>query len=208
LIKRFKWLGSVMKELSKNFISLQPNDLKIIDSAPIPLIIGQRAYRSMVVKICQRYRIKPDWGYCAAKKMYYFGFKMMAVIEGKQILDYTLIPASTSEQKALMLLVSREDLTGLHLFGDKGFQMNAKDKCVLEQRNIFLEAIPRNNMKNVVVKDLKLKKRLRKRIETNFSQLVSLFDLTRFLLRTIFGFASSIIRKVLAYNVSCWLKSN
>jgi hypothetical protein len=197
-----------MKELSKNFISLQPNDLKIIDSAPIPLIIGQRAYRSMVVKICQRYRIKPDWGYCAAKKMYYFGFKMMAVIEGKQILDYTLIPASTSEQKALMLLVSREDLTGLHLFGDKGFQMNAKDKCVLEQRNIFLEAIPRNNMKNVVVKDLKLKKRLRKRIETNFSQLVSLFDLTRFLLRTIFGFASSIIRKVLAYNVSCWLKSN
>lgn len=197
-----------MKELSKNFISLQPNNLKIIDSAPIPLILGQRAYRSMVVKICQRYRIKPDWGYCAAKKMYYFGFKMMAVIEGEQILDYTLIPASTSEQKALMLLVSREDLTGLHLFGDKGFQMNAEDKHILEQRNIFLEAIPRSNMKNVVVKDLKLKKHLRKRIETNFSQLVSLFDLTRFLLRTIFGFASSIIRKVLAYNVSCWLKSN
>ena len=63
-------------------------------------------------------------------------------------------------------------------------------------------------MKKVMSKDLKLKKRLRKRIETNFSQLVSLFDLTRFLLRTIFGFASSIIRKVLAYNVACWLKSN
>ena len=55
-------------------------------------------------------------------------------------------------------------------------------------------------MKSVVIEDLKEKKRLRKRIETSFSQLGSLFDLTKFLLRTIFGFASAIIRKILAYS--------
>lgn len=208
LIKRFKYLGPVMKQLSRSIIPLNSDSLKIVDSIPIPLLLGQRAYRSMVVKICQRYRIKPDWGYCAAKKMYYFGFKLMAIIEGEQILGYTLVPASTSEQRALMTLVERENLFHLQLFGDKGFQMNAEDKCLLEQRNISIEAIPRANMKKVVIDDLNLKKRLRKRIETNFSQLVSLFDLTKFLLRTIFGFASSIIRTVLAYNFSCWLKSS
>jgi len=197
-----------MKQMSRECISVQADAMKIVDSVPIPLLLGQRAYHSMVVRISQRYRIKPDWGYCAAKKMYYFGFKMMAIVEGEQILEYTLVPASSSEQKALMTLVSRENLTQLHLFGDKGFQMNNDDKRSLQERNICLEAIPRKNMKSVVIEDLKEKKRLRKRIETCFSQLVSLFDLTKFLLRTIFGFASAIIRKILAYNMSCWLKMN
>ena len=133
---------------------------------------------------------------------------MIAIVEREQILEYTLVPASSSEQKALMTLVSRENLTQLHLFGDKGFQMNKDDKRSLQERNLRLEAIPRRNMKSVVIEDLKEKKRLRKRIETSFSQLVSLFDLTKFLLRTIFGFASAIIRKILAYNMSCWLKMN
>jgi len=132
---------------------------------------------------------------------------MMAVIDGEQVLGYTLTSAGTGEQKALILLVSRENPIGRQPFGGKGFQMNAKDKSLLEQRKILLEAIPRNNMKNLVIKDLNLKKRLRKRVKTNFGQLVSLF-VTWFILRTIFGFASSIVRKVLAYNVSCWLKSN
>lgn len=196
-----------MKQLSSACIPDNPGAMKIVDSVPIPLLLGRRAYRSMVARIAQRYRIKPDWGYCAAKKMYYFGFKMMTIVEGDQILHYTLVPASTSEQKALMTLVSRENLTQLHLFGDKGFLMNAQDRLLLQQRDIRLEAIPRKNMKNVVVEDLELKKRARKRIETSFSQLVSLFDLTKFILRTIFGFASSIIQKVLAYNFSCWLKN-
>jgi hypothetical protein len=60
-------------------------------------------------------------------------------------------------------------------------------------------------MKKVIIPDLKQKKRLRESIETSFSQLVSLFGLTHFVLRSIAGFASGLIRKVLAYNFSRYL---
>lgn len=126
----------------------------------------------------------------------------MAITEGDKILDYTLVPASTSEQSAWMSLVLRADLKELQAFGDKGFQMNPTDKQTLQECHIHFEAVPRDNMKKVIVDDLSRKKYLRKAVETSFSQLVGLFDLTHFVLRTITGFASSLIRKVLAYNVS------
>lgn len=131
---------------------------------------------------------------------------MMAVVDNEHILDYTLVPASTSEQKALMTLVDRAKLTDIQAFGDKGFQMNAYDKEILKDKGIDFSAIPRANMK-VKVENLRFKRKARKRIETNFSQLVSIFDLTGFFLRSIFGFAASIIQKILAYNVSVTLKS-
>lgn len=202
LLKRFKQLGALMKQLSRLLAKEKPETLKILDTVPVPLLVGVRAYQSMVVRIAQRYRIRPDWGYCAAKKTYYFGFKMAVLTQGDKILDYTLVPASKSEQSACMALVSRCDLKNLKVFGDKGFHMNAKDKGILSSRNILLEAIPRANMKKVIIPDLKEKKRLRKSIETSFSQLVTLFDLTHFVLRSIAGFASGLIRKVLAYNFS------
>ena len=191
-----------MKKLSENFAHFEPDTLKIVDSIPIPLLVGVRCYRSIVARICQRYRIRPDWGYCAAKKMYYFGFKLMAITEGSKIWDYTLVPASTSEQAALIALVSRKDLRGFSVFGDKGFLMNPEDKKMLTERQINLEAIPRKNMKQNLIENLKQKKKLRKAVETSFSQLSSLFDLTHFILRSITGFAVTIIRKVLAYNIN------
>jgi len=194
-----------MKELSRKLAGEKTDTLKILDTVPVPLLVGVRAYRSMVVRISQRYRIRPDWGYCAAKKTYYFGFKMVVLTEGDKILDYTLVPASKSEQAAWMALVSRANLSGIKVFGDKGFQMNTQDKHNLVSRDIHLEAIPRTNMKKIAIPDLKQKKRLRKSIETSFSQLVGLFGLTHFVLRSIAGFASGLIRKVLAYNFSRYL---
>ena len=175
---------------------------------PIPLLVGVRCYRSMVAKICQRYRIRPAWGYCAAKKMYYYGFKLIAITEGTKILYYTLVPANTSEQEALMTLISRENLQNISVFGDKGFLMNSDDKKILAERQINLEAIPKKNMNQNLIENLKAKKKWRKMVETNFSQLSVLFDLTHFILRSITGFAVTIIRKVLAYNIGRVLLHN
>jgi hypothetical protein len=134
LLKRIKGLGVLMKKLSRKLADEKTETLKILDTVPVPLLVGVKVFRSKVVRICKRYRIRPDWGYCAAKKTYYFGFKMVVLTEGEKILDYTLVPASTSEQVAWMALVSRANLREIKVFGDKGFQMNSQDKHILISR--------------------------------------------------------------------------
>ena len=49
----------------------------LIDSMPIEICRPSRAKRS---RICTQYdESSPDFGYCAAQKMYYFGYKIHAV---------------------------------------------------------------------------------------------------------------------------------
>ena len=109
----------------------------------------------------KQYRIKPGYGYCAARKKRYYGFKLVALWNKGLIVCYCLVNANASEQECLMELVKRKDIRNIKIFGDKGFILKTEDKDILFNSNIILEAIPRKNMK-VVIDKLSFKKYKRK----------------------------------------------
>ena len=61
-----------------------------------------------------------DYGYCVARKMKYFGYKlvMLSNLEGIPI-AYELVPANTDERKAIRGVL--ELVNGCEIYGDKGF---------------------------------------------------------------------------------------
>ena len=79
----------------------------IIDTKPIPLLERARANRSILVKTFRQWRINPAYGYCAAKKEKYFGFKLVVLWNKDRIVCYSLVSANESEQKCLMELIEK-----------------------------------------------------------------------------------------------------
>lgn len=177
----------------------EKDDLYIIDTKPIPILERARANRSVLVKIFNQWRIKPNYGYCAARQMKYFGFKLVCLWNKGKIVTYTLVSANASEQTCLMKLVEKANLHDINMFGDKGFILNINDKNDLSKKNIKVEAIPRKNMK-VIIEKLGYKKYKRKGIESCFSVLRD-FDIERLTFRSVFGLISNINQRILAYNL-------
>lgn len=199
-MKRVKTVSYIAFKLIEEFSFEDRDDLYIIDTKPIPLLEKQRANRSILVKIFKQWRINPNYGYCAARKMRYFGFKLVALWNKGKIASYTLVSANASEQECLMELVKRNNLKDMKIFGDKGFIMKLEDKNELSKSNIIVEAIPRKNMK-LIVKDLSFKKYKRKGIETCFSILKNSFSIENIVFRSIVGFTCSVNTMILAYNL-------
>lgn len=205
-LKRTKKLGYLAFQLIE-LISLQSRDeFFIIDTKPVPLLEISRANRSITVKIFKQYRIKPGYGYCAARKKRYFGFKLVVLWNRSNIVCYSLVSANISEQECLMELIKRNNLINLKIFGDKGFILNSNDKQKLSELNITVEAIPRKNMK-IIIKDLALKKYKRKGIETCFSVLKD-FNIENITLRSLIGFTIAVNTRILAYNIKNYIHKN
>ena len=198
-LKRVKNCGYMSYKLIEELSFKERDDLYIIDTKPIPILERARANRSILVKIFKQWRIKPNHGYCSARKMKYFGFKLVCLWNKGKIVAYTLVNANASEQECLMKLVEITNLRNINIFGDKGFILNINDKKELLKRNILVEAIPRKNMK-VIVENLGYKKYKRKGIESCFSILRD-FDIERLTFRSIFGLISNINQRILAYNL-------
>ena len=198
-LKRIKNCGYMSYKLIEELSFKQRDDLYIIDTKPIPILERARANRSILVKIFNQWRIEPNYGYCSARQMKYFGFKLVCLWNKGKIVAYTLVNANASEQECLMKLVEITNLRNINIFGDKGFILNINDKKELSKRNILVEAIPRKNMK-VIVENLGYKKYKRKGIESCFSILRD-FDIERLTFRSIFGLISNINQRILAYNL-------
>lgn len=203
-LKRTKKLGYLAFRLIKETSLQSRDDLFIIDTKPVPLLEIARANRSIMVKIFKQYRIKPSYGYCSARNKKYFGFKLVALWNKRNIVCYSLVSANISEQGCLMELVKRNNLMNVKIFGDKGFILKSEDKVDLSKLNIIVEAIPRKNMK-IIVQNLGLKKYRRKAIESCFSVLKS-FDVENITLKSLLGFTVSINIRVLAYNLKNYIQ--
>lgn len=101
-LKRVKNLSFIVFKLIEEFSFETIKDLFIIDTKPIPIIEIQRVNRSILVKIFRQWRINPNYGYCSARKLKYFGFKLICLWNNDKIFCYTLVSANASEQECLM----------------------------------------------------------------------------------------------------------
>ena len=174
-------------------------DILIIDSFPVPVCQPVRNHR---VKIFRGYA---DIGYKATKKIYYYGFKVHAIVsDDGYLLDYVVTKASVHDAKEATELIVNAHPKNHYLLGDEGYL--GKDLHQrLEQIGYKLWTPYRKNMKNASKHNKHYLMALRRTIESDFS-LLSYYNAENNRARSLTGFQERLEVAVLAYNMAYCLE--
>jgi hypothetical protein len=142
----------------------------VIDSFPVPVCHPCRS------KVAKLYNGKEYLGYCASKKMHYFGLKVHVLISINGIpLEFLFTPASFPDGKSFQRF-SLNIPQGSKIYGDKAYNNalfeeqleNDADIILMPQRKVNMIKQHSERMKHIV-------KYNRKRVETVFSKITKLF---------------------------------
>jgi hypothetical protein len=172
--------------------------VQVIDTLPVPICVLTRAPRDRCFKT------EADYGYCAAKQMHYYGFKLgLRVARSGMIIHYPLLPARPHDVQLTDELVA--EFTGV-VAADKGFIDTVRQELLDERHGVVLVTPPRKRMKTTFAPSvLRRCARWRKRVETVGSHLSERFGIGRIRVRDLWHFQHRLIRKVLAHTVGVFL---
>lgn len=176
------------------------DNVHLVDGIPIPLCGLSRA------PSCRSFKGVAAYGYCAAKKQFYYGFHGHLLISATGVISgFTLTPANGNEREALWDMVPM--IHGL-LIGDKGY-LSAPLQQELRTIGVELETALRSNMNDTRAPAwVALLKRVRRLIETVIGQLVGRFSIEKIWARDLWHLTSRINRKILAHTLCRWLNRN
>lgn len=180
-------------------VSGQATDpVQAIDTMPLPVCTYTRARRD------KRFTDAADYGYCAAKKLHYYGFKLgLRLSRCGMILHYPLLSARSHDVNHLGTLI--EGFSGI-VPADKGFIDQYQQQLWDAQQAAHVVTPVRSNMLAPEQPALiRWTKRWRKLVETVNSQLTERFSITRIRVRDFWHYQHRIIRKVLAHTVLVFL---
>lgn len=181
------------------YVSGQCDDpVQVIDTLPLPVCVLTRAMRDHCFKT------EADFGYCAAKDMHYYGFKLgLRISRLGMITHYPLLAARPHDIQSLDTLL--EGFEGIAP-ADKGF-IDAYRQTLLSERHGIIVVTPvRKNMQTNLPKPLlRFCKRIRKFIETVGSHLTERFGIDQIRVHDLWHFQHRLIRKILAHTVCIFL---
>jgi hypothetical protein len=169
--------------------------IQVIDTLPLPMCVYTRRWRDRCFKP------EADCGYCAAKQLHYYGFKLgLRISRLGMITHYALLPARPHDVQLLDDLLA--GLTGVAI-GDKGFIDAFRQQELAHKRSIELLTPAKRHLPSPLPKPIqRLTKRWRKLIETVGAQLAGRFDIERIRVRDTWHLQHRIIRKVLAHTLA------
>ncbi len=172
----------------------------VVDSTPIQICKTSRAGRS---GICSSEHIKPAFGYCAAQKTKYFGYKLHAVCDKNGIFhSFDFTPANVHDVNYLQDI--KEDFKNCLLIGDRGYIGKEIQIDLFNYSNITL-SVPMRKNQHDFVKFSGIRSKIRKRIETNISQLNGQFTININFAKTFQGLATRILSKITAFTMIQYL---
>jgi len=177
-------------------LELESFRLFLVDGFPLPVCAFCRAPQA------KSFGGEAAIGYCASKKMWYFGFKGELVVSGSGVIvSWTAGPANIDERA--MLWEVTEGLHGL-LLGDKGYIDGPLSQTLEAERGLRLEPVRlRSNMKEPRPESrLRELVRTRELIETVIGQLSDRFGLGHIRARDLWHLTSKVSRKILAHTVA------
>jgi hypothetical protein len=185
-------IGQLFVFLSELFKKLNGSQIYSVDSFPVEICQIQREKRS---KLWRDISLK---GYNASKEKYFYGFKVHMVVTTNQ----EPVRCYISEGSMHDSTASYEFLPNLPknsiVIGDKAY-ISRKLEKFLAQFGIELSAIKRKNMKSDP--NHKVKRKIRKGIETAFSVITAKFGKV-IKATSIRGFLVKLKLFILAYNLS------
>ena len=197
--RRLRKLGAEIEILRRMWVQqLGSGDEKsfVIDTKPIPVVGYRRSKKH------SDFDGNASYGYCAARKMKYFGYKLvvLSTLEGIPV-AYELVPANTDERKAVegVLQVVR----GSDIYGDKGFIGQHWQSEITFSTGNRIWTIQRENQLqkvNPVVK--RLISRVRQRIEGVFNEIQNTGrNPERLLNKTVNGLATHMAIKMTSHTL-------
>ena len=172
-------LHSVINEI-REYISLYiqsySNNIRVIDSMPIPVCEFGRAHFSKCFKGEASYGVCP-------------------------LTDYVITPANVDDRNAVWDLCDKYN--SISIIGDKGYINKRLTPELKTEKDINLLFLKRGNSKDNYPKQIRqLIFKVRRRIETSFSQLTEQLNLNKVKSKSMLGFITRISIKVLGHNIS------
>lgn len=176
-------------------------DVFAIDSMPLEICKLSREKRNKMGK--ESIHHSPDKGYCASQKKYFYGYKLHSVCSASGVIE-SLDLTKASVHDVHYLKDIKEMLSNCIITGDKGYIGKQNQIDLFQTAAIQLEVPLRNNQKEQKPV-IRILKKVRKRIETVFSQLCDQFMIQRNYAKSFTGFKSRILTKVTAMTLLQYL---
>lgn len=115
--RRAKGLRSLMEQVRVAWLKTMgvlEEQYFLVDTKPVP-VMGYRRSKKR-----SDFAGSASYGYCASRKLHYFGYKlvMLTTLEGMPVY-YDLVPANTEEREAAEVVLAQ--VSQATIFGDKGF---------------------------------------------------------------------------------------
>jgi hypothetical protein len=185
---------SVIKQRILDRLFPASGDIHVLDGFPIPVCRTCRGNR------CRTFRDAAAWGYCAAKKEYFYGLRGHLVINlAGTAVAFTVTTANVDERDVVPNLYGK--VHGL-LIGDKGF-ISVNLKAEAAAHDIDLQTPLRKSMPDPRDPDAVARlMRIRRAVETAIGKLAERFAAQTTRARDLPSFVNRMARKLLAYNFS------
>ena len=202
--RRSRGLWQVMEQLRQSWVrQLGGRDERqlLLDTKPVPVMGYTRSKKHSA------FAGRAAYGYCAARKLDYFGYKLVCLttLDGLPVV-YDLVPANLEERLAAESVLGR--VQDCDIFADKGFigQDWQADILTTSGNRIWTTKRANQHTQNAVAFD-RLLNHVRERIEATFHQLNNTGRfLERLLAKTVLGLSTRIIAKVTALTLRFFLK--
>jgi len=194
--KLYPFMNIVLEFLSKE---LAPDeDTLIVDSMPVEVCRFARARRA---KICKdSYETAPDFGYCASQRTTFYGYKLHALCDINGV--FRKVDLSKGSLADIHYLQDvRSFLSDCTILGDKGYLSKDVQQDLFQTNRIKLYTPKRSNQPDYH-KYPAVFRRLRKRIETLFSQLCDQFMIKRNYAKSFSGVATRMMSKIVSLTVA------
>jgi len=159
----------LIRRLWRDKLLPQDEDLRLIDSAPVPVCTYARSNR------CRTVQGAEYCGRISAKKAKFFGFRLHATATPGQLIDeWCLAPASVHDIRVAAELLADE--TQLAIIGDAAYTSAEFEAELWQDAMVLLLPLRRANQHQQWEPQVRrLFIRVRLRIETTFSQLTVVF---------------------------------
>lgn len=197
--RRAKDLGRWLEPLRQYWLSYLniSSEALLIDTKPIPVIGYKRSKKR------SDFYGHASYGYCASRKLHYFGYKLVCLttLEGIPVL-YDLVPAHTDERTAAEAVLGR--IQQRRIYGDKGFLGTAWQTQMFETHGHRIFTFKRANQKQQNPPALNaFLAQHRSRIESTFNCLQNTGRcLDRLFAKSIQGLCTRIAAKMTAWTLA------
>ena len=175
-------------------------DLRIVDSFPLQVCEFGRA------NFCRSFSGHgASYGVCPSKKLTYYGYKVHALCTANGfITDFVLTSANVDDREVVWELLDIHNHY-ICMIGDKGYISTRLAIDLQNEKGISLVYLKRDNTKDQYPKGFRqLIFKIRRRIETSFSQLADQFNAERTRATSLDGLHVRLQTKILAFNI-CFL---
>ena len=203
--RRRKRLYPFIEELNEHLAHFlnESEDVYLVDSIPVPVCQIAREKQS---KICKDdFETAPDKGYSAVSKSYYYGYKLHLVTSVRGIFHSMDLTKASVHDVHYLSEIKNSGLSTCTLVADKGYLSSTYQLDLFNSCQVNLQIPKKANQERMPYPVIF--RRVRKRIETLFSQLCDQFMLKRNYAKSNLGLSVRILSKITAVTLLQYINS-